>query len=76
MEEILKMINSDILTESVVSELKTAFDTEVKAKVDEFKNTEMISESEKILDKYDAKFEEFKAELNILAVISTMGITR
>lgn len=63
MEEILKKINSDILTESVVAELKEAFDSAVTAKVDEFKKTEMLSETEKILDKYDAKFEEFKAEL-------------
>ena len=64
MDEILKKINSDILTESVVSELKEAFDSAVKSKVDEFKRAEIIAETEKILDKYDAKFEEFKAELS------------
>jgi len=75
MEEILKKINSDILTESVISELKEAFDAAVAAekeslletydaKLEEFKKSEMIAESEKILDKYDAKFEEFKSQLS------------
>ena len=68
MEEILKKINSDILTESVVADLKNAFDKEVSAmvesKVEEFKKEALISETEKILDKYDAKFEEFKSELS------------
>lgn len=64
MEEILKQINSDILTESVVAELKQAFETAVNEKVEEFKKQELVSETEKILDTYDAKFEEFKTELN------------
>jgi uncharacterized coiled-coil protein SlyX/enamine deaminase RidA (YjgF/YER057c/UK114 family) len=64
MEEILKKINSDILTESVISELKNAFDAAVSKKINEFKKSEIISETEKILDKYDAKFAEFTSELN------------
>ena len=63
MEEILKKINSDILTEAVVTELKQAFDAAVDEKVKEFKTQELVSETEIILNKYDAKFEEFKSHL-------------
>lgn len=67
LDEILKKINSDLLTESVVSELKAEFTSAVNEEADklnkEFMKTTLISENEKILDKYDAKFEEFKLGL-------------
>lgn len=64
MEEILKQINSDILTESVVSELKSAFDAQVSLRVEEFTKSTLLSENEKMLDLYDTKLEEFKTTLN------------
>lgn len=68
LEEILKKINSEVLTESVVSELKVAFDSAVNEAVDaknkEYMNTTLISETEKLLDKYDAKLEQFTTKMN------------
>lgn len=68
LDEILKKINSEVLTESVVSDLKTAFESAVNEAVEvknkEYMNTTLISETEKILDKYDAKFEEFTSSLS------------
>lgn len=63
LDEILKKINSEVLTEAVVSELKSAFDSAVNEAVEiknkEYMSTTLISETERILDKYDAKFAEF-----------------
>lgn len=67
LDEILKKINSELLTESVVSELKAEFDSAVNESAEalnkEFMKTTLISENEKLLDKYDAKFEELKQTL-------------
>lgn len=68
LDEILKKINSEVLTEAVVSELKSAFDSAVTEAVEiknkEYMSTTLISETERILDKYDAKFAEFTSTLS------------
>ena len=63
LDKILKKINADFLTESVTKEITEAFDSAVSSKVEEFKKTAMVSETEKILDLYDAKLDEFKSQI-------------
>jgi hypothetical protein len=78
MEEILSKINSELLTEAVIADLKTEFENLVESKVEaesekmletydakfeEFKKTELVKESERILDTYDVKLEEFQTTI-------------